>query len=154
MQLPSLLTADQLTTSKAQLQIALEEIEATLGVMSAEQIEEMYVFHVPSLLSRDGALRKLAAFVQGLSDARRRLSAGIPITAKETKADSRQKIVQPVPAAKKPEPASTKVTEDESTYEALQQIIQAMNPEVRRRVAETLANASKENPVKKSKSVR
>lgn len=154
MQLPSLLTTDQLTTSKAQLQIALEEIEATLDVMSAEQIDEMYVFHVPSLLSRDGALRKLAAFVQGLSDARRRLSVGIPITANETKADLRQKAVPAAMPAKKTGVGNAKVAEDESTYEALQQIIQAMNPEVRRRVAETLANASKEKPAKKSKSVR
>lgn len=143
---PGRITEQELVSSKHELLQAVEEIDATLVVMKRVKVKDIYVFHLASLNARDGGLRKINAFVRGLYEAKRRLDAGKPITADESKGtislDDRGKHGEQAPS----------VGEEESVLEAFQQVMSALSPEVRRRVAEKMMSEPKEVPRKKSKS--
>lgn len=143
---PGRISEQELLSCKQELLQAIEEIDATLLVMKRVKVKDLYVFHLASLNARDGGRRKIDAFVRGLYEAKRRLVAGKPITANETKGAITLEDNQAA------ESNAAAVAEEESVYEAFQQVLGALSPEVRKRVAEKMLNEPKEAPRKKSKS--
>lgn len=154
---PALITDEDLRSSKEELLAVVEEIDATLTVMKRKQCGDLYSFHVASLTARDGALRKLSAFVKALSESKRRLQSGKPISPNETKGTLRSepepaRRARPAKAIATQPKTSVKVAEDDSVYDILRTALSAMSPEVKKRVAESLMHDDQPATGKKSKS--
>ncbi len=131
---PGLITVDQLSRAKQELMAMIESIDTAISSMKRQKVDSMWMFYRQSLDGGNGGLVRLSTFINGLDHAKRRLISGNPVYDGESKTRG--------VSHDQAEQDARKIAENETVYQAFQEVMAQIRPEVEKRVSEKLRHTA------------